>query len=149
MLRYDQFLTERFLDTRRTSEGFVEVFIDPTWDEWSDLMGARNEKHNYHSSELGVWLSPAHVYAWNRDFGSHGDVLRLIASKGKDKESSMLPLYFFPHGRKRFGLGLGEWSFTPDMNRLYYASGTSSFDWDRLLSVLRKHPALSGYSFSV
>lgn len=117
-MTFAQFLTEKFFDGCDTSQGYTELWVNPTRDEIRSLM-----KHNEH--EVAGYVTTKNLYVWDREIAEHG-VMRWFIP---ENETKVAPIYLFYNPTTRdVKVSISYWSGI-------------QLRPEKLMEVLHSHPA--------
>lgn len=107
----DEMLAEKIFKDLRMRGQEVAIFVDPTLSEIDELLKRPKAEHRqrgyetapYTHFELGAYVTPEHLYVWDRHLGGgimHDDIWRVI--DGRNIPPPIYPAYikFFPHPPK-------------------------------------------------
>jgi hypothetical protein len=84
MLRFIQFLQEKFLKGLEGFGGYAEIYEDPTANELTELTQARPK------AQVGGIIAGKKLYVWDRDMAMHNEVRYKIP-----QDPEFLPLYLY------------------------------------------------------
>ena len=84
MLRFIQFLQEKFLKGVRGYGGYAEVYENPTLDELAHLTQGSPK------TQIGAIIAGKKLYVWDRDAAAHNEVRHKIP-----QDPEFLPLYLY------------------------------------------------------
>jgi len=87
-MTFKQLLAEKMVKSFKAPSGqYLEVYKDPTMEELDDLIPERSPRERLHIDEythdqLGAYLTPRHVWAWDRLLGDHDAVQPFLTKLG-------------------------------------------------------------------
>lgn len=147
-----EFVTESLATSFQTSEGYCEVFRNPSMKELVIASEAASDEGDgrvrmvtgYSAPAMGGFvtvagaMTPEKLYVWNRDISMHMPAIRAIAKDEKVPMTSLIPVYL---DFKKTGAQVAVRYAAYSGQSLYH-----KLTDNKVVAMAKKHPAFKSFT---